>query len=414
MKTHTDVAIVGAGPYGLSIAAELQQRGVNLRIVGRPMYSWIHQMPDGMHLKSPGFASSLHDPGGRLTMRAFCKEKHLAYADVDHPIPVDVFRAYGSAFQERLVPGVEQDHLAALARHGDTYLLELDSGKAFTARNVILAVGLDCFRQMPPALRHMPAEFVSHSADHRDPRQLAGRRVAVIGGGASAIDLAVLLHEAGALVELIARKPDLDFGNPWLARARTPWRRLREPLSGIGPGWKSLLFATFPGVFRHLPDAARLRIARTHLGPSGGWFMKERAAAVPKRLGWRIERASVEGGGIRLQLLDAHDRRQEVVTQHVIAATGYFVDVRRLTFLSRDLLLKLDCVGGSPRLSAHFETNLPGLFFAGPAAAASFGPVMRFVAGCEFAARRLGARLATVRSPEASMAAPRSEVELES
>jgi cation diffusion facilitator CzcD-associated flavoprotein CzcO len=371
-------------------------------------------MPDGMCLKSPGFASSLHDPAGRLTMRAFCRENLFPYADVDHPIPVDVFRAYGRAFQQRLVPDVEQDHVTALARHRDGYLLQLDSGKSITARNVIIAVGLDAFRQMPPALRHMPEEFVSHSADHRDPRQLAGRRVAVIGGGASAIDLAVLLHEAGAMVELIARKPELDFGNPWLARARTPWRRLREPLSGIGPGWKSQLFTSFPGMFRHLPDAVRLRIARTHLGPSGGWFMKERAAAVPKQLGWRVERATVDGGRVRLLLVDEHDRRQEMITQHVIAATGYFVDVRRLNFLNRDLLLQLDCVGGSPRLSAHFETNLPGLFFAGPAAAASFGPVMRFVAGCEFAARRLGARLGAARSQGAPVAAPRSEVELES
>lgn len=412
MKVHIDVIIVGAGPYGLSIAAELQHRGIDCRIVGHPMYSWLHQTPDGMLLKSPGFASSLYHPDGRFTIQHYCHKRNLPYADVDYPIPVEVFRAYGMTFQKRFAPHVEEDRVTSLAGSGECFTLHLEGGKTILSRRVIVATGLDHFRQVPAMLTSLPPDLTSHSADHRNMRRFMGQKVAVIGAGASAVNLAVLFHEADTTVELIARRPTLAFGSPWLPARRSLWRRLREPLSGIGPGWKSKLYADLPGLYRYLPDESRLRIARTHLGPSGGWFMKERAAAVPTRLGCKLDSATPAGDRVRLHLIDAHGCDQYVSVDHVIAATGYFVDVRRLPFLDQGLVRQLDLVGGSPRLSAHFESSIPGLYFVGPAAAASFGPVMRFVAGCGFAARRLGKHLAGRRSTGISPAAqPTMEVE---
>ena len=64
---NCQLAIVGAGPYGLSIAAHLRERGVNFRIFGTPMRTWREQMPRGMLLKSDGFASNLSDPQPVLT-----------------------------------------------------------------------------------------------------------------------------------------------------------------------------------------------------------------------------------------------------------------------------------------------------------------------------------------------------------
>jgi hypothetical protein len=418
VKTHTDVAIIGAGPYGLSIAAHLRECGVDFRIVGRPMHSWLNHMPKGMLLKSPGFASSLHDPARSFTIGQFCMKYGIPYADVDAPIPLETFCAYGLAFQNRFAPHLEEDTLASLMPDAAGFALQLESGAAFTARNVVLAIGLDYFRQMPAPLRRLPSAFVSHSAAHRDPSAFTGREVAVIGGGASATDLAVLLHEANASVDLVVRKEALDFGRPWLgtsgAGARSLWRRLREPLSGIGPGWRSRLCADFPGAYRYLPEEFRLRTARTHLGPSGGWFMKERAAAVPTLLGCRLDNAAVTGNRIRLLLLDANGCKRYLSVDHVIAATGYHVDLRRLTFLHNDIRRHLRLAGGSPQLSAHFESSMPGLYFAGPIAAASFGPVMRFVAGAGFAARRVSQRLARLPARDDTRPAALPAVELES
>ena len=53
----TRVVIIGAGPYGLSVAAHLRAHGVAFRIFGAPLDSWRNHMPVGMMLKSDGFAS---------------------------------------------------------------------------------------------------------------------------------------------------------------------------------------------------------------------------------------------------------------------------------------------------------------------------------------------------------------------
>ncbi len=88
MSGSTQVAIIGAGPYGLSLAAHLRARGIDFRIFGTPLNSWRTQMPKGMFLKSEGFASNLYDPDGAFTLVRFCADKSLGYADYNHPVPL--------------------------------------------------------------------------------------------------------------------------------------------------------------------------------------------------------------------------------------------------------------------------------------------------------------------------------------
>src|SRR5580658_5584213 len=63
-----NTAIIGAGPYGLSVAAHLRRNGVPFRIFGRPMESRLAHMPKGMMLKSDGFASNIYDPESAFTV----------------------------------------------------------------------------------------------------------------------------------------------------------------------------------------------------------------------------------------------------------------------------------------------------------------------------------------------------------
>src|SRR5580704_6093025 len=115
-RQQIDVAVIGAGPYGLSIAAHLSARNVALRIFGTPMSSWRNHMAAGTLLKSFGFASSLYDPGSTFTLAHFCQERGLSYSDVIHPVSLETFIAYGMEFQRRFVPDLEQTDISSLRR----------------------------------------------------------------------------------------------------------------------------------------------------------------------------------------------------------------------------------------------------------------------------------------------------------
>jgi thioredoxin reductase len=386
-----ETAIVGAGPYGLSLAAHFKSKGLPFRIFGRPMDSWLRHMPKGMQLKSDGFASTISDPDDSFTLKHFCAERGIEYADMGTPVRLDTFSAFGLAFRDRIVSELEDKLVTVVERASNGFLLRLDDGEIVRARHVVLAVGITHFAYIPPALTPLPEEFFSHSFAHHDLEPFRGRAVAVIGGGSSAIDLAALLHEIGADVHLVARTTELKFHERQQTdRPRSLWERVRYPQSGIGPGLKSRLFANSPMAFHYLPESLRLKFVRTHLGPAGGWFAKEKISGrVPLALGYSVERAEVKGAKVLLQLNGVDGRSREIRVDHAIAATGYRVDLERLKFLSSEIRNSIKAVDSAPVLSRNFESSIPGLYFVGVAAANSFGPVMRFAYGATFAARRV-------------------------
>lgn len=394
MTRSCDVAIVGAGPFGLSVAAHLRKLGVDCRVIGSPMASWKNNMPKGMLLKSAGFASNLSDPEQAFTLRQFCIEEGNPYDDLDRPVPLETFSAYGVAFQQRFVPNVEHEELVSLIPISEGFDLRMKSGLCFRAHKVVIATGLTYFRHIPESLSHLPSDKLSHSSDVHEFQRFQGQRVAVLGGGASAIDIAVLLNEAVGNVQLIYRKPTIIFSGPWGRLGLHPgqWR----PVSGIGPGWKHWLFADLPWLFRYFPESYRLGIAEKFPSASGGWPMKYRVASVPLHLGRSLREARVSGHSVQLQLISMDGSSQMVEADHVIAATGYRADVHRLAFLSSAVLERLHLVGKTPRLSVNFESSVPGLYFVGHASTTTFGPVMRFVFGADFASRRISRHLASV------------------
>ena len=386
-----EIAIIGAGPYGLSVAAHMRGLGVPFRIFGRPMDSWLAHMPKGMMLKSDGFASNIYDPDGAFTLKHFCAERGIDYSDTGLPVRLETFTQYGLAFKERMVPELEDKLVVRIDRSSDEFVLQLEDGETVKARRVVLAVGITHFANLPLSLAHLPPEFLSHSYRHHDLEPFRGRSVTVIGGGASAMDLAGLLRDANADVQLVARDTSLKFhGKPQIGKPRTLWQRVRNPQSGLGPGWRSRFFADSAMVFHYWPESLRLKTVRSHLGPSGGWFIKEKVIGrVPLLLGHTPMHAKIQEGTVRLQLRAADGTEREIQTEHIIAATGYKVDLERLTFLSSEIRSKVKAVDGTPVLSTTFESSLPGLYFVGVAAANSFGPVMRFAFGAGFAAGRI-------------------------
>jgi thioredoxin reductase len=370
----SDVVIIGVGSYGLSIAAHLAAYGVSFRIFGDPMSAWSGQMPKGMRLKSEGFASSLSDPGSEFTLHHYCQQQGIEYADTGYPIPLATFISYGLAFQRKFVP-------------------KLEDGEKVVARKVVVAVGITHFWHLPHILKALPEGFVSHSSAHSSLEAFKGSHIAVVGAGASALDLAALLHQAGAAVQVIARASTIRFHEP--PRPRSLVERVFQPTTGIGFGMKLYFFVHAPFLFRRMPQEFRLEKVRQTLGPAPGWFVRDQVVGkVPLNLGVNVTNATVQNGRACLRLTDSEGRHRTIEADHVIAATGYQVDLSRLSFLSGEIRQRIRTVGKAPALSATFESSVPGMYFVGVSAANTFGPLMRFAYGASFTARRLSKHLA--------------------
>lgn len=407
-----DVAIIGAGPYGLSIAAHLRALGVDFRIFGHPMQTWLAHMPKGMRLKSEGFASCLYDPGSTFTLEVYCKEKGIPYADIGLPVPLEVFASYGLEFQRRFVPGLEPNLVTSLRRHAEGFQIRLDDGRSLSARRVVLAVGLTHYENMPPILAALPENFATHSARHNTVDQFMGREVAVVGAGASALDLAALLHQAGAKVQVVARKPVIRFHDPPDNLKPSLIDRLRTPITGIGPGWKLFWCANAPLVFRRMPQEFRFDKVKRILGPAPCWFIKEQVVGkIPLNFDVNVAGAKVQNGRVSLQLKDNRGTQSALVADHVIAATGYKVDLRRLTFMDSEVQSGVRSAEQTPILSSNFESSVPGLYFVGTSAANTFGPLLRFAFGAGFTARRLSKHLARSADPRSVSSAQKENVE---
>jgi thioredoxin reductase len=392
MSDKIDVAILGAGPYGLSIAAHLAERGLSFRIFGKPMESWL-QMPRGMMLKSEGFASSLYDPKGSLPLARYCRENGLGYADLGLPVPLATFCEYGLAFQRRMVPTLEQRMVQGLKKGSEHFTLTLDNGETLDARRIVVAVGISHFAHVPNMLSGLPSALVTHSSAHADVARFKGKDVTVLGAGSSAIDLAAFLHEAGAAVRLVTRRKSL----PMHTRMRLPRPlsdQLHAPMTAIGPSWRSCFFTYAASAFHRFPARQRLKWVKNQLGPSAGWFMADRIRPVPVTYGVTPIGVTVVGDKVQLAFSDHDARYSKIETEHLIAATGYRPDVARLPFLEPNLRAAIETLEDAPILSPHFESSVPGLYFVGPAAANSFGPLLRFAAGAKFVARRISSHLA--------------------
>ena len=394
MASVASIAIIGAGPYGLSIAAHLESQGIEARVFGPPMASWRDGMPRGMRLKSEGFASRLFDPADAYSLGDFCAENSIAYADLDVPVAVETFTAYGEAFQKRFVPNLDTRRVAQVVRAPHGFSLTLEDGARVEARRVVVATGVAPFKHVPAVLAGLSPDRLTHTSEHADYSSFAGKRVVVVGAGASAVDAAAALQRGGARASLVSRRGEVRFH---AGCGQRNWRqRLRAPITPLGPGWKKLVCVKAPILFRMLPAHLRHRLVTRYLGPAPGWCAREDfVGKVALHLSATLIGARETADGVALEIAGADGSSRTLVADHIVAGTGYGVDVARLAFLDPEIVAAIACEHAAPRLSTRFESSVPGLYFAGPAAAYAFGPLLRFVCGAGFAARRITAHVAT-------------------
>ncbi|MCX4908591.1 NAD(P)-binding domain-containing protein [Streptomyces sp. NBC_00878] len=385
-----DLLVVGAGPYGLSIASHAAAAGLDLRVLGRPMASWRAHMPRGMYLKSEPWASNLADPDGRWRLDTYCAAAGLT-ANHAEPIPVETFAEYGLWFARNAVPPVDERMVSRVAAGPVGFEAVTEDGEVLRARTVALAVGVMPFVEVPSPLRGLHPALVTHSSHHSDLGRFRGMDVTVIGGGQAALETAALLAEQGTRVRVLARAQRLRWNDVPPPLQRLWWQSARTPHSGLGCGWRNWFYAERPDLFRRLPEATRTRIAATALGPAGAWWVRDRVEPVVEMLlGREVSAARAVPGGVRLETVSRTGELSSLDTEHVITATGFRAGLDRLDLLSAELRGSLATTAdGSPAVGRGFESSRQGLFLAGLATASAFGPAMRFVHGATFTATTL-------------------------
>jgi FAD-dependent urate hydroxylase len=397
--TDTDVAIIGAGPYGLAAAAHLRRAGVAAHVIGQPMSFW-QKMPEGLLLRSNWTATCIAEYEGELSLDSFCA---ATGAGTGRPVPLDRFIDYGMWVQEQVVPDVDRRPVAALEAGPGGYRLTLADGAAISARRVVVAAGIEPFANRPALADGLPSELASHTGDHRDFRRFGGSRVLVVGGGQSALECAALLHESGAHAEVAVRQDHLN----WLHGGRYQrmlgrYARLVYAPTDVGPLGLSRLVAV-PDLFRRLPRRAQGRLSYRAIRPAGAAWLPPRLTEIPISLGRTVVSATAEGGALRITFADGDVQ----TVDHLLFGTGYRVDITRYPFLTAALTARIRRAGGYPLLGPGMESSVSGLHFLGAPAAWSFGPIMRFVSGSWYTGRALvrtiagPARLAGAAEPAA-------------
>jgi len=385
-----EVAVIGAGPYGLSAAVHLKAKGIAARVFGEPMDFWANKMPAGMLLRSPRVASNISDPGRAFTLEAY---EAASKREPCAPVPLDTFVEYGKWFRHQLGSDLDQRTVLRVDRQQTGFKLTLGDGEEIRSTRVVVATGVGPFMRKPAVFQNLSQQHAIHCYEGRDVRRFEGKRVAVIGAGQSALESAALLHEAKAKVEIIARQPRVR----WIGMHS--WLHHMGPLSSmlysshdVGPLGISRLVA-YPKLLSHVPLRLRDRIRTRAVRSAGSRWLPARLAAVEITTGRSVAHANASGDEVALKLDDGSERRVD----HVLLGTGYSVDISRYGFLPPQLTRDIKQFEGYPKLASGFRTSVPGLHFIGATAARSFGPLLYFVAGTEFASRELADHISRTR-----------------
>lgn len=376
MKTvRTPVLIVGAGPFGLAMAAEAEERGIPHLVLGEPMSFWRRHMPAGMVLRS---ACDWHlDPAGRATIEEFLATRGEKPSDVE-PLSLDLYLEYAGWFQEKKGIRPRPKRVVRLDWRDRRFDAALDDGTTVTAERVLLAIGYAPFAHVPEELaERVPAERSSHTCDLVAPERFAGLRVLVVGGRQSAFEGAALLAEAGATHVHVCHRHETP------AFTESDWSWVEPTLDRIvsEPEW----YRSLPEAEREAVNARFFAEGRLKLEPwLGPRLDRPEISLRPKT---RIVGSELRGGDLVVRL----DSGDALAVDHVLYATGYRVDLRRVPFLAAgNLLPRIERRDGFPLLDVSLQSTQPGLFFTSLPATRDFGLFFGFTVAVRASARVVG------------------------
>lgn len=379
LKKKTNLLIIGAGPFGLAMAAHCQHLGINHHIVGKPMEFWQANMPEGMYLRS---ACDWHlDTEDVDTIERFLQTQGLTPADVE-PLSRQFYLNYTRWFQEQkqieITPGYVQrlDHI----NNGENlFEATMAGGQKIMATHVVIAVGFKYFKNEPQDLvERLPAGCFSHTCDLVDFTELKGKRCLIIGGRQSAYEWTALLNEAGAAAVHVSHR----HHSPAFAEADWSWINPLNDAMVDNPGWfRNLSPEEKEAVNHRFWAEGRLKVEP---------WLESRAMKETVKIWPDSQVVSCDvlpGGGLRVGL----DNGKILIVDHVILATGYKVKIDQLPFLAcGNILHNLKTSNGYPVLDEHLQTNIPGLFITSMAAAQDFGSFFAFTVSVRTSAKLIG------------------------
>ena len=381
MSRHeTDLLIIGAGPFGLAIAAQAMHLAFDHLILGRPMEFWRKNMPAGMYLRS---ACDWHlDPVDVLTLDRFLKERGQTAKDVE-PLSLEFYLSYVEWFQKYNQITPLPLHVERLDVGEDRFTATTANGDTIQARNVAIAPGFTHFTNVPAELKsRLPAGRFTHTCDFVDFSDARDKRYLIIGGRQSAFEWAALLVEAGARAVYITHRHD----SPAFAEADWSWVSPLVEAIGDDPNWfRRLSQAEKDDVNHRLWAEGRLKVepwleARLNT---------DRVHVLPRT---EVMECVDQNGELSVALSNG----ETIACDQIILATGYKVDITRLPILAAgNILDRLETRNGVPVLDDHFQTAINGLFITSMPPTQDFGPFFGFTIAVRVSAKLICEAVAT-------------------
>lgn len=370
----TDVLIIGAGPYGVSLAYDLYRRKVPFQVVGKAFSLWFDHLVPGIQLRSDWRASQLYSRDGHLDIDRYLRMHYSpkkAYSVKQGRVPSALFQDYLRWVLTELPFKVVDERILELHQDGSDFVAQTSSGGELRARRVVCATGIESHRNLPRELASLPA--VVHGWNTSEYCSMKNHRLLVVGGGQSAAEAIACLGDSNQIT-WVHRSPLVFFSEPI---------NLPKPLFDLA--------LRLSAIFYRLPRGARSLLGRRFLEST---ITPDLESTVMRKSISRLQMDVADlglmvGGPERVysqQLNEAFDK--------VIACTGYRYALSTIRFLSRDLLRRIASLHQVPVLNRHYETSLKNLYMVGGIAEPTHGPAQRFMFGCRDATRTVGAALA--------------------
>jgi FAD-dependent urate hydroxylase len=378
-----EAAIVGAGPYGLSVAAHLRDRDVE--IFGEPMETWRTRMPQDMLLRSDWNETSFSAPGDAGTIDRWAATSGEAR---EEPIPLQKFLRYAEWFRTTFVPRADPADVASVERAGEGFRVTTTSGREVDVGMLVVAVGAVPFAYAPPPLADAIGHGATFATDLQDYSTYRERNVVVVGGGQGGLESAALAARAGASIEIVVRSRLHWFADREPHRRRGPVHRrlyrLAYPVVGYGPPPLNRL-VLHPDLFAALPRPLRRSLTARVLRAGGSPWLRPALEGIKMSEGVGVEGVERRNGALTVRLSDGSTRDADVV----IVAAGFRFALERLPFLAPEIRAGITLEDGWPVLDRWFRSSDRRILFVGFAAAHRFGPIVRFIPGTRFAAPRV-------------------------
>ena len=376
---ETDLLIIGAGPFGLAIAAQAAHDGIEHTVVGKSMEFWRENMPKGMFLRS---ASDWHlDPSNVHTIHAFLQSQGKTPRDVE-PLSLEFYLTYAEWFRQQKHIQPLPIYIQRLDRFNGYFAATTKNGDGIKAQRVVLAPGFKHFAHIPEAVKaKLPRGSFQHTAEFVDFFGARNKRYLIIGGRQSAFEWAALLLEAAAAAVHLSHR----HASPAFAVADWSWVNPLVENMVENPNWFRELSQEEKDQVSHRQWAeGRLKV-EPWLEPR---LKDERISVWPHT---ELENCSENDNG---ELEIALTNGATFIVDHIVLATGYKVEISKVPLLAAGNILKqLETRNGFPVLDDHFETSVPGLFITSMPATQDFGPFFGFTISVRTAAKLICGRV---------------------